>query len=555
MDDNTSEAPGEYSLGENAQAVYDRLAGPRTAVCDMARRMAELTLPFSFPPLGYIPGDDLPGNNQSIGAQCVNTLVSKVVTVALPDNQPAMKIKAIEYLMSEELQADPDRWTAVMAATKRLAISHTEMLQTIQLATRLIEYDRQLFVAGNVLWKHLKRRGPRAIRCEYYVVKRNKEGVPLLIIHKECANIQGLSKEHVDFIKATPEGAEMFKDNKAEWEREVDIYCCQKLKVSGDGEGEDDMSYIYWEEWEGHLLPGTSVETDFDTPVMHAGWLIPIDEKDWGPSYCEMYRGDLYSVESHASALNDIDAAAAFSLFFVKPGSSTSIKQFREADNLSTLPGDASDITMLRTDKNGDASIAANGMEGISKRLSAAFLLQSSIQRSGERVTAEEIKRLGQELDKALGGLYTQIAQGNHRNIIMRAMRLNEDANPKLWQIDKKQVKVDVITGLEALGDDIAAQELMEWGAEMKTWATEGIKQVDVNGYGDQLASLKGIKVTGVLKPKAQVAQEDQQLQQQAVSSQLIDKATGPGIKALGDMASKGGQPQLPSPTQPPQGA
>jgi hypothetical protein len=547
--ESTAEEASEYSLGEKAESVYDRLSGARTAVEDMARNMAELTLPFAFPPRGYMPGDDLPGNNQSVGAQCVNTLVSKLVAVALPDGHPAMKLKAIEYLMSEEIAADPELWTKTLAALKRLAISHTEMFQTIKLATAYIEYTRQLMIAGNVLWKHLKHRGPRAIRCEYYVVKRNKEGLPLLTIHKECVNVQGLSQEHVDFIKAHDEGNKIFADNKAEWEREVNIYCCQTLEV-GDGEGDEAYSYKYWEEWEGHLLPGTSVETDFDTPVMHPGWLVPIDGKDWGPSYCEMYRGDLYSVEAHASALNDIDAAAAFSLFFVKPGSTTSIKQFREAENLAVLSGDAQDISMLRSEKNGDASIASSGMEGIARRLSAAFLLQSSIQRSGERVTAEEIKRLGQELDKALGGLYTQIAQGNQRTIIMRAMRLNEDANPKLWQLDKKHVRVDVITGLDALGDDLAAADMVDWQDVMLKWGPTGIKQVDVNGFGAQFAAYKGLKLTGVLKDKDTVAQEDQQAQQQAVSSQLIDKATGPGIKALGDMATKGGaQPP------PPQGA
>jgi hypothetical protein len=554
MDDteSTEEDRGEYSLGEKAQVVYDRLTGARSAVTDMARRMAELTLPFAFPPLGYMPGDDLPGNNQSVGAQCVNTLVSKLVAVALPDGQPAMKLKAVEYLMADEIRQDPERWTMVVASLKRLAIAHTEMFQAILLASAYIEYLRQLLIAGNCLWKHLKHRAPRAIRCDYYVVKRNKEGIPLLIIHKECVNVQGLSKEHLEFIKSKDESKELFADGKAEWEQEVDIYCCQKLLADGDGEGEDALSYAYWEEWEGHMLPGSSVETDFATPVMHAGWLVKIDEKDWSPSYCEMYRGDLYSVEAHASALNDIDAAAAFSLFFVKPGSATSIKQFREADNLAALPGDAADITMLRSDKNGDASIASTGMEAISRRLSAAFLLQSSVQRSGERVTAEEIKRMGQELDKALGGLYTQIAQGNQRTIIMRAMRLNEDANPKLWQLDKDLVKVSVITGLDALGDDLAAQDLLEWGEAMtKLFSTEGIKQLDVNGFGETLAAFKGIKVTGILKPKAQVAQEDTANQQRAVSAQLIDKATGPGIKAMADMAQNGGGgAAAPAPTQ-----
>lgn len=197
MADDTDD--NKYSLGKDVKAedVYNRLTTKRQAVVDMGRLMAELTVPSVFPPDGYQTGDDIPGNNQSIGAQCLNTLASALMFMAFPPNQPIMRLKALEYMVQEEVDKDPELWERITTALSRLELTHRERLQTTPIETAYVEYIKILLVGGNALWKHLRLATPTAHRPTCYVVKRDKAGEQLLVIHKETVNLQGMDQDHV----------------------------------------------------------------------------------------------------------------------------------------------------------------------------------------------------------------------------------------------------------------------------------------------------------------------------------------------------------------------
>src|SRR3546814_4755557 len=58
----------------------------------------------------------------------------------------------------------------------------------------------------------------------------------------------------------------------------------------------------------------------------------------------------------------------------------------------------------LQLDKTMDFSVASQVAERLELRLSHAFMLQSGTVRNAERVTAEEIRAMAQELENVLGG-------------------------------------------------------------------------------------------------------------------------------------------------------
>lgn len=528
----------EFTLGRPAKDAYGSLCSKRTPVVDMARLMAELTIPSAFPPEGYETGDDLPGNNQSAAAGFVNGLASTLMFMAFPPGQPIASFKVDEHRIQPDIDADPAMYSMVLLGLARLEIAHREKLATTPIATVYTEYLKQLLIAGNALWKHLKLREPTFHRCDTYVVKRAASGKPLVTILEEVVSLQDLDDDMRYFILSRP-GAADHKDLKDvdEWERTACIHSVCKLKVDASG----DASWLYWEEWEGHKLPGTEVETDYDTPPMWPGWLIPVPGKNWGRSYCEEYRGDLYSLEAHWSGINDITAAQALALMFVRPGSATSLKAVREARNLSMLPGDPDDVGMFRSEKGADLNGVGTTAEQVERRLARAFLQQQAIQRSGERVTAEEIKRLGQELDKLTGGLYTQIAQGSQQIIITRAIRLNEEDDKALPELPADVVSVKVATGIDALGNSNEFDNLVEFATtgqalfpkqyEVTVSAREGLLR---------LASYKGVKPDGLIKTEEAMAEEGQQDMAAQMAATMLDKGTGPAINAL---AAGGGLP------------
>ena len=59
--------------------------------------------------------------------------------------------------------------------------------------------------------------------------------------------------------------------------------------------------------------------------------------------------------------------------------------------------------------KLGDFRIAYDTMQRIETRLEHAFLLNASVQRQAERVTAEEIRFMAEALEQSLGGIYDEL--------------------------------------------------------------------------------------------------------------------------------------------------
>jgi Autographiviridae portal protein len=530
---------GPYALGEPASACYDRLAKDREGVLTTARQMSELTIPSLVPPPGYKAGDKLPGNNQSLGARCVNTLAASLLFIAFPPNQPVVRFEAVEYEVQQEIDKDPELWAQLEVSLARLAESHRKRL--VSETTMESAYGvamKLLIVAGNCLWKHISLNSPTVFNPCHYVCMRNARGDPLLSIHKECVSLQALAPDFRELVYAkSPE----LRD-KPLWEQEVDIYSVCRLRQE-----EDEGYWEYWQEYKGALLPGTEVATDFDNPPMYPLWMIPQWGQNWGRSYCEEYRGDLFTAEALSSAVNDGAALMALSLLFVDPSGRTSVRQIREARNLSTFSGKATDLSVFRAEKGADLAFVMKVMETVDRRLSAAFLLNFAIQREGERVTAEEIRRLGGELDKALGGLYSELSQRTQRPIMMRFIHLNEEKNPKLPKLPKGLVQVQVITGVDALGNSKEVQDLDELASAVsKYFPKDAAMILKARGWVLRYAAAKGIKPDGLIATTEEIAAQGQADQQAAMRQTLLDKATGPAVSGVMDGLAQNGMPQLP---------
>jgi hypothetical protein len=553
MEEATEGRPvGPYSLGEPAANVYDRLAGLRQSVVDTGRVMAELTIPSLVPPDGWRTGDKLAGNNQSVGSHCVNNLAAALLFIAFPPNQPVIRLEAIEYAVQAEIDADPELYARLQVAMSRLAEAHrTRMMSTTMMSAYSVAL-KLLIVAGNCLWKHTELDSPQVFPPNVYVCKRDAKGNPLLSIHKERISVQALDPDLKAFIyQHNPD----LKDMNL-WEQEVDIHSVCNLCVEDDAGGASGERYWrYWQEYKGRLLPGTEVETDYDDPPMIPEWWTPVYGQDWGTSHCEEYRGDLFATEALSSSIIDMAAAAAASWFFVNPSGRTSIKQLREARNLSMFSGKAEDVTMFRAEKGGDLQVAMSVADKAERRLGMAFLLNFAIQRSGERVTAEEIRRLGNELDKALGGRYSELAQRTQRPIMLRFMHLHEEEAPQLPRLPKDLVQVQVITGVDALGNSKDAMDLEELATAITTYFPQEAGEI-LKGirWAARWCAAKGIKPDGLISSQQEVDAASQAKAQAAQRMALIEKGTGPAVAGAASMAD-GMMQQQQQQMQPQQGA
>ena len=123
-----------------------------------------------------------------------------------------------------------------------------------------------------------------------------------------------------------------------------------------------------------------------------------MDGNDYGRSFVEELYGDLKSLEALTGAIVEGSAASAKLLFMVRPNGTTKARSIADAPNGAIISGAAEDVTTLQAQKFNDFRVAQETMQTITERLAYSFLLNSSVQRQAERVTAEEVRYMAQEL-------------------------------------------------------------------------------------------------------------------------------------------------------------
>jgi hypothetical protein len=190
---------------------------------------------------------------------------------------------------------------------------------------------------------------------------------------------------------------------------------------------------------------------------------------------------------------------------------------------------------VLQLEKFNDFRVVQESVAKIEERLGHSFLLTSGSVRNAERVTAEEIRMLGQELETALGGLYSLLSMELQLPLVNRLMDVMNKKN-KLPKLPKDIVKPVIITGVEALGrgNDLQKLDLFLAGAAQVIGPDAVASHITVAEYFKRRAIALGIKTEGLIKSSEEMGAEMQQAQQQ----QMAEKLGPAGIKAMSDQAS-----------------
>ena len=241
----------------------------------------------------------------------------------------------------------------------------------------VFEALKQLIVAGNALVHMPKKGGLRVFRLDRYVVKRDTMGSILEIVIKETISPQMLGPEIMDMIK---QSEEEFLD---EDHKNLDLY----THVTRQGK-----QFYVCQEVKGIKLPNSEGTYPEDKLPFIPLRYTAIDGEDYGRGFIEEYIGDLKSLEALTQAVVEGSAAASKVLFLVRPNGSTKMRQIAEAPNGAIIQGDQNDVGVLQVGKQADLRVAQDVARQITERLAYAFLLNSSVQRQAERVTAEEVR-------------------------------------------------------------------------------------------------------------------------------------------------------------------
>ncbi|WEM05526.1 head-tail adaptor [Ralstonia phage BOESR1] len=504
---------------KTAAAIYHKLETDRRPFLERGQECSTLTIPTLLPKEGHSSGSKLPTPWQSVGARGVNNLASKLLLTLFPANAPFFRL-AIDDFTIEKLTQQEGMRGKVEEGLNKIERSVMNEIEGNAIRVGAFEGLKHLIVAGNVLFYLPPDGGVRVFHLDRYVVRRDPMGNVLDIITKENVSPDAL-----------PEGLlPPEKEGKAD-ERDVDKPIELFTHIYRDGK-----KWRVYQEVKGKKVPGT----DGAYPIDKCPWipvrLTKIDGENYGRGYVEEYLGDVKTLEGLAQAMVEGSAAAAKVLFLVKPNGTTSINDVANAESGAFREGNKDDITVLQLEKFNDFRVVMDMMTSITERLSFAFLLNSAVQRNGERVTAEEIRFMANELETALGGLYSVLSQELQLPFVKRIMYQMEKQK-RLPTLPSGVVKPVVVTGIEALGRGNDLNRLIQFG-ELAAQAAQLPPELNKDDYLTRAGTALGIDMKGLVKSPEEIAQQNQQAQMMAMVQQLGPNA----INALGGVAKQGMQ-------------
>jgi hypothetical protein len=506
------------------KARYDELSPIRDIYLERARECSKYTIPHLVPPQGHSSITKLPTPFNSLGARGVNNISAKYLLALFPANTPFFRL-TIDDFMLEKLTKKEGMRAEVEEALNSIERSVMNEIETTALRPAINEALKHLFVAGNVLLFMLPHGGVRMFRLDRYVVKRDPMGGVLEIIARETLSPMEIPESIRAAVMGRTDGATQQSPNKS-----VDLYT-RVIRTATNWE--------VVQEIKGITVPGSKGTYPLDKSPWIPLRYIAVDNEDYGRSFVEEYLGDIKSLEALTKAIVQGAAAAAKVLFLVSPNGTTKPKVLAESESGDIKEGNAADVTVLQMDKYADFRVALDALNGLKESLSFAFQLNTAIQRQGERVTAEEIKYMAQELESTQGGVYSTLSQELQLPVVRRIMFQMEKAK-KLPVLPSGVVKPAITTGIEAIGRgndqtklDSLLESLLPLGPEVL------MKFLNVGDYIKRQGAAKGIDMKGLIRSQEEVDAAEQQAQQMAMMQQSMPNLINQGGAILKDQLAQ----------------
>lgn len=521
----------EQITSVSGKALYDKLSTTRKPYIDRARRGAELTVPALFPAEGTSGSTDFVEPVQSLGARGLRHIAAKLANSLFPVNQPFYRYSVDDLALDQLTEQDDMRGEIEKALSARERAVMNEFDAAL-MRPLVFEAMRQLVLSGNYLIYAPKEGKPRGYRLTSYVVNRDAAGTLLDIVIKE-------SISRADLPEEVASQASIDKNDNETRDKDLDIYIHVQLR---DGE------YLVAQE-----VNGVKIEGEYEgsyTPE-NLPW-IPIrfsyvEGEDYGRGLVEEFIGDLNALEELTKALKEGTVQGAKVVWFVSPNSTINARKLASTKNGDVIQGDAQYVQPLRLDKQADFAVAERYIQKVSERIAYGFMLNSAIQRQGERVTAEEIRYMARELDEGLGGVYSLMSEEFQAPIVPLFERRME-AKRGVPPLPEGVTSMSIVTGMEALGrgNDLQNLDALIAGAANVVGPEAVARYLNVGEYFKRRGASLAIDMGGLIRTEEEIAQSEQQAQlaqlAQNIGPQAIAQAGG-----LAKETMKGGAAPAPA--------
>ena len=469
-----------------------------------------LTIPALIPEsdqndtTGMATYNKLPSLYQGSGARGVSSLSAKLLLALLPPNQPFFRLAIDKGQIDEYLQQSGQSEENVLSEMD-IALSSIERqiilkLDKLQVRPALFEAIKHLIVGGNALL-YVGEDNIRMYGLRCYVVERDPEGNLSEIVIKESVSAKFLPPS------ATPKNSD---DDEHQY-----VY----THVIFDGT----QDKVEWhQEYEGKQIPGSQGFSRLDNCPYLCLRTMPVHGEPYGRSITEEVLGDLQSLESLSMAIVQASLIMSKAVFLVNPNGVTRADVLARAEAGAVVAGNAADVEALQIGKSQDLSVALQTVQMLEKRIGFTYLANEAVQRDAERVTAQEIKMLAEQLESGLAGVYTMLSQELQLPLIRRVMFLMEK-DGEIPPVPVDLVNPQITTGLDAIGRGNDKARLTNFIQVVAgTLGPEIMMQyLNPSELIRRFAASDGIEVTGLIKTEEELQAEQSQAQQLQLEQQL----------------------------------
>lgn len=426
--------------GDSLHQRWTTLHAEKNSLLTRCEQYARWTLPHVFPETGSNEGSELTKTNDSLGARGVNHISNKAVTTLYRPQGSFFRLwlgkkqrKQLESMSQDENKADVGTLVATIdGALLDAETEGVEYLDMVSYRPTAINAAKLLVITGNALMYHPEGKPVQVYSLRNYCVVRDIGGELLELVIMEGKAFETFPDDVKDQLRAN-------KSQDRAYEDRTPVMIYTQIKLHSDGKF--------------HVKQAADL-VDITTPNMSwpketLPW-IPLtwnltNGEDYGRGLVEDFSGAFTALDVLNNSLLSIAAVMGDIKYLVNPASVVDVAHLNNSPSGSYHSGKPEDIGTVETKKQNDAQFIASMIDRFEKQIAQGFLLNSSITRDAERVTAEEIRMQANELDTSNGGVYSRLAhqwQGPTANIILDQIK---------FPANQFGIKVKIITGMDSL--------------------------------------------------------------------------------------------------------
>lgn len=505
----------------DAQSTWTRLDGQRQSMIRRLEKLAGYTLPHLMLPDGWDANQDGAAHDfQSLGAQAVNHLATKLMLSMFAPTRPFMRLDPTAELKkrAKEEEFPEEDLANLLAQGERLAVKE---LDSMAARPKLFDLFKNLIVLGNsvlILPEEAETEEPRVLGLRRFCVKRSLDGKLHTLVMREQVKKDELSEDAQALVPG----------------KQSQSPVCYYVVVRRNAG--DKYEVTHWVDEHQVTSKGTKTYSEEDLPYRVIAWNLA-DYADYGTGLCEEYMGVLAALSTVSAAAIKCAVLASEFRWLANPAGMTRPEDFNNSENGECLPGVEGDLSLVQA-----AAEVANALsvqrqlaQDYANVIGRGFLMAGAVTRDAERVTAEEIRMIAQELETGLGGAYSRLAvdvQLPLGRYLLRRIKLN---------IKGSEIKPTIVTGLDALsrnGDLEALKAYISDVAQITVLPEQVLRYLPMSVILKDLATGRGLDGNRYSNDAPTAAASQQQEDQRQVA---VDTATAAG-QAQAKAAAEGAQ-------------